>query len=68
MEIGRVDSIWEARQQARSMIFLCLTPFEMVGISDFYQMRELNKGGEGKFIGVRVSVCNFVITVVWRTK
>jgi hypothetical protein len=52
--LGRVDGLWEACKQARSTLFLCLTPFETGGISKFYQMREVCKGGEGKFIGVQV--------------
>jgi hypothetical protein len=44
------------------MVFMCLTPFKVGEISEFYHMREVCKQGEGKFIGIQVSV---YLALVW---
>ncbi|OAV86099.1 hypothetical protein PTTG_30083 [Puccinia triticina 1-1 BBBD Race 1] len=59
-DVGRVDMLWEAEKPTGSFLFVCLTPFEFGGISEFYNMREIFQAGEGQFISVQniVAVIN----------
>ena len=59
MCLGQVDGLWEGRKQANSILVMCLTPFEVGGVSKFYNMREVSRGSQGMFISVRVGVFNF---------